>query len=248
MPLLPSERHTKSDLATWREYEEADAVHGQWLMRSSKVDHSIEAIKSFGTPAFVGVSWGKDSVVVAHLAWKAGIRSLRNLRCNNRNPECDVVRDAYLSAFPSEYQEVTVDYGQLHATGLPQHELDRATDQRWYAAIDSMGHEFGGRHILGIRADESGGRKIRMRRWGTNSPKGCAPIGWWTIADVFGYLSYHGLPIHPAYAMSGGGRWARKSMRVAEIGDTHGSQYGRREWEQEYYGDVLRRIEAGKST
>jgi phosphoadenosine phosphosulfate reductase len=87
-----------------------------------------------------------------------------------------------------------------------------------------------------------------MLRWGLNSPKGCSPIGRWNTADVFGYLAIHDLPIHPAYAMLGGGRWPRERLRVAEIGDTHGAGGGRAEWEKEYYQDVINRLlaQAGK--
>jgi phosphoadenosine phosphosulfate reductase len=98
--------------------------------------------------------------------------------------------------------------------------------------------------MLGIRADESSGRRIRTLRWGLNSPNGSAPIAKWSTQDVFSYLAVNDLPVHPAYAMLGGGRWPRERLRVAEIGDSHGTGGGRREWEMEYYGDVLRRIEA----
>jgi len=70
------------------------------------------------------------------------------------------------------------------------------------------------------------------------------PIGRWRQADVFSYLHHHHLPVHPAYAMLGGGRWPRRHIRVHSIGGERGTEHGRREWEQEYYGDVLRRIEA----
>jgi len=58
-------------------------------------------------------------------------------------------------------------------------------------------------------------------------------------------MNAYNLPVHPAYAMTAGGRWDRKHIRVASLGGQRGAQYGRREWEREYYGDVLRRLEAG---
>jgi phosphoadenosine phosphosulfate reductase len=172
---------------------------------------------------------------------------LAHLRPTNHNPDCDAVRDDYFTRFPGQsYHEVLVDYGSLHAQHLPDSELDRETDRAWYAAIRDCEERFGPRHVLGIRADESGGRKMRCRVWGENSPNGCAPIAWWTTADVFAYLAHHDLPVHPAYAMFGGGRWPRERLRVAEIGDTHGRGGGRAEWEAEYYGDVLRRLQAAQ--
>lgn len=85
---------------------------------------------------------------------------------------------------------------------------------------------------------------MRCARWGISTERTCAPLAWWTAADVFAYLATHDLPVHPAYAMLGGGRWRRERLRVAEIGDTHGKGGGRLEWETEYYGDALRRLQA----
>lgn len=78
-----------------------------------------------------------------------------------------------------------------------------------------------------------------MCRWGTTTTSTCAPIGFWKNDDVFAYLKKYDLPVHPNYAMLGGGRYKRESIRVAEIGDTHGSGMGRSEWEREYYPDIL---------
>lgn len=247
--LISSSRHRPEDLSLWRELEGADRVHGQRLLRSGKVERSVAAVSAFLAvgPAYVGVSWGKESVATAHLVRSvAPAVPLLNLRCSNRNPDCDTVRNAYLARFASTYSEVPVDYGHLHADSLPSQELDRLTDQRWYAAISECGLPFGGRHITGIRAGESCGRRVRCCRWGENSPNGCAPLAWWTLADVFGYLAVHDLPTHPAYAMLGNGRWPRERLRVAEIGDIHGTGSGRAEWEFEYYGDVIRRLLANQ--
>lgn len=244
--LIASHRHRSKDLELWDELESADLVNGARAQRLPRIDRSVNAIRLFmiGGPAYVGVSWGKDSVVVAHLCYLVNpMIPLINLRCTNRNPDCDAVRDAYLSAHSEQpYSEVVVDYGLLHASNLSNDELDRETDRRWYAAIRECAKPFAGRHILGVRADESGIRRMRCRQWGESSPKGCAPLAWWNQADVFGYLAVNGLPVHPAYAMLGGGRWPRDKLRTAEIGDTHGKGGGRAEWEAEYYGDVLRRL------
>lgn len=243
--LIPSRRLTAEDLSLWGELESADRLRPP---TQAKIDRSLAAIRDFAiAPCYCGVSWGKDSVVVAYLCRIAAPHvPLIHLRPTNHNPDCDAVRDAYLASFPGQqYSEVPIDYGDLHAQRLPHHELDKLTDQRWYAAIRECGKRFGGRHVLGIRADESTGRKLRQLVHGESSPNGCAPITQWSAADVFGCLAAHDLPAHPAYAMLGGGRWPREWLRVAEIGDTHGTGGGRAEWEREYYGDVLRRLEAG---
>lgn len=247
--LIASCRHTDADLDLWREYHEADFVHGERFLRSGKFTESRAAIRAFvkAGPCYAGISWGKDSVVLAYLLWcVARDVPLVHLRPTNHNPDCDAVRDRYFRDMPGQaYEEVIVDYGDLHARGLPDYLLDRETDGRWYKAINELERRYDGRHMLGIRSGESFGRMIRTSRWGLSTPWTCAPIARWSIADVFGLLAARALPVHPAYAMLGGGRWPRERIRVAEIGDTHGKGSGRREWEMEYYGDTLRRLAVG---
>jgi phosphoadenosine phosphosulfate reductase len=246
--LIVSRRHAGADLELWRELERADQVVGEKILRSGRLAESHRAVFEFATegPCYAGISWGKDSVVLACLLWHAARAvPLVHLRPTNHNPDCDAVRDAYFRAYPGQsYEEVAVDYGDLHRRSLPDCVLDRETDERWGAAIRETERRFAGRHILGIRSAESFGRMIRTMRWGLSTPRSCAPIARWKTADIFGFLAAARLPVHPAYAMLGGGRWPRERLRVAEIGDTHGKGSGRREWETEYYGDVLRRLEA----
>lgn len=250
--LIKSHRHTAGDLALWQEMREGDLANGESLVRSKKIRRAATAVSEFLDvgPAYCGCSWGKDSIAVAHLLWtlrKLDVPLVR-LRPTNAPSETDATRDAYFSQFPGQpYHEVAVEYGDLHATIRDRNQLDRETNKQWNAAIRECERRFGQRRILGIRGAESPGRMVRMCRWGVSSPNACAPIGWWSTADVYAYLALHDLPVHPAYAMLGGGRWARERIRVAEIGDTHGTGSGRREWEMDYFGDVLRRLESQKS-
>lgn len=248
--LIPSDRHTPRDLALWAEIEAADRIVGARPALLSKVERSIAEIRRFAAagPCVAGTSWGKDSVVLVHLLWLVARNvPLMHLRPTNHNPDCDRVRDAYFARWPGQsYEEVAVDYHDVDRT-LPDEQVDRMTDQRWYAAIRDCERRYGDRHLTGIRSGESFGRMIRTLRWGLSTPRASAPIAWWTTADVYGYLATQDLPAHPAYAMLGGGRWPRERLRVAEIGDTHGKGSGRRDWEIEYYGDVLRRLESRRA-
>jgi phosphoadenosine phosphosulfate reductase len=244
--LIQCDRHTKKDLAQWEHYESADIIHGKEV--EEKLSHkSIKVIESFvkNESCYFSTSWGKDSVVAIHLAYRLLGQSLRvwNIRVlPNRNPYCDVVRDCFLERFKIEYHEVIADYSNIIKARLALSEYNRETDRVWHRAIRKIHTESGTmRHCLGVRADESNVRLLRCLRWKNNSPNGCAPLAWWKAPDVFGYLNYHDLPIHPNYAMLGGGRWDRHHLRVAEIGDSHGRGIGRDEWEKEYYSDFLRR-------
>jgi phosphoadenosine phosphosulfate reductase len=243
--LIPSDRHTPADLELWAELEAADRIHGASDRVQQLAGRSIAEIRAFllRGPAYLSCSFGKDSVTLADLAREAGIPcQLVYLRADPvANPETPKVRDAFLVSWPWDYREVVVDYRGAPA-GLGPDALEREKDRLFFGAFRSIGLP----HISGIRAEESGGRKIRMRRWGLSSPGACAPLGWWKSTDVFGWLAHRGLPVHPSYAMLGGGRWDRRHVRVDELGGARGDQFGRREWEYSYYGDVLRRLEAGQ--
>lgn len=239
--LIPSPKHTEADLELWRELEEADRVHAQAIGR--RVGESIAAIREFVSrgPCYAGVSWGKDSVVVADLIQRVTPHvPLCWVRVEPiKNPDCEAVRDAFLSRYPAAtYHEVeawcTRDASGWHARGT----LESGTEQ--------LERLFGQRHILGIRGDESTVRGMRVGRWGLNAINASAPLGHWSAADVMAYLAAHNLPVHPAYAMMGGGRWPRQHLRVASLGGKRGEGHGRAEWEREYYGEALRRIEALK--
>lgn len=229
--LIASPRHTSADLRLWRELEAADLVHGRRLVRDGrKVARSLEALAAFtdAGPCYLGVSWGKDSVVVAHLARRVPLVWVRVEPWTN--PDCLLVRDAYLAAHPVEvYREEVVTTWRDREGGTSAH--------GFAAAQRALGTD---RHVSGVRADESRSRLLRCARWGESTPRTCAPLARWTAQDVYGYLAHHGLPVHPAYACLGGGRWPRDRIRVASLGGQRGDGLGRAEWEREYYGDALR--------
>lgn len=243
--LIQSPRHTQKDLELWKIYEEADFLHYPKI--TNKILQSIKAIEDFLScgPCYFSTSWGKDSVTAIHLAHNILGNDLKvwNIRVlPNRNEYCDTVRDLFLSKFNIKYYEVVADYTPVFKARLTLSEYNKETDKIWYDAIEEICRQAGTkRHCLGIRADESNVRLLRCLRWKHNTVNSCAPLAWWKAQDVFAYLNRHNLPIHPNYAMLGGGRWDRHKIRVAEIGDSHGRGIGRHEWEKEYYPDVLRK-------
>lgn len=239
--LIQSPRHTAADLDLWSELETADRVHGAGPLIVERELAAARVLSAFAAdgPCYAGISGGKDSAVVAHIIHNAGLRIplVRIKILPIVNPDCDEAVSRLLSTLPGmEYHEIEVwcwlDRHGWHATG---------TLERGFVEAEKR---FGKRHISGVRAEESGVRKIAMRRWGHCSEHACRPIGWWEVQDVYGYLAKYDLPIHPAYAMLGGGRWPRHRLRVDHLGLTAANQFGRSEWEQEYYGDVLNRLAA----
>ncbi len=240
--LILSNRHTEKDLKLWKEYEEMDSTFINTL--HEKEERAFEEMERFSKlDCYIGVSWGKDSVTVADIALRGGLDiPIVHLYCiPSHNPECDKVRDEFLKLYPfCTYKEIVVDYSDIYSRNLTHHEQERLTDIEFYKGFKKAGN----RHISGVRGQESNVRTLRMKRWGLSTENTCAPIGYWSDKDVFSYLNKYNLPVHPNYAMLGGGRWNRERLRVSEIGDTNGAGGGREEWEREYYPDILNRIHA----
>lgn len=240
MALIESPRHRPEDLAHWRSHARLDEINAAKPALQRKIDRAKLVLERFvGEGAYCGVSWGKDSMVVAHLLAQMGADvPLVFVRIEPiKNPDSASVRDAYLARFPARYEEIEVwcrhdDHG-WHATGTLEAGFARAVER------------YGRRHISGVRGEESRQRSLRVRKWGESSPNTCAPIGWWTTDDVFAYLSLHDLPVHPAYAYSRGGLWRRDRLRVDCLGCQFGRGHGRAEWERLYYGEEIRMIESG---
>jgi len=235
MGLIEVDAHTDADLAHWESIRFVDEMHGESISLKQKVERSVSAIRNFlkqdDRGAYAGVSWGKDSTVLAHLIAEhyPGIPVVFARVWPITNPHCLTVRDRFLDRFNVDYNEYQV---KLEA------------DEQGWRFVGSVDECFrrarvvhGPRHISGVRADESTVRKIRMCKYGHNSKNTCAPLGWWSGQDIFGYLARHDLPIHPAYAMTMGGGMDRNRIRVDMLGDERGQSMGRLSWERRYYQD-----------
>jgi len=239
-------------LALWRELEEADRIHATSARYREKVAESLAVLRAFALhgPCYAGMSGGKDSMVLAHLCACLGVEGVTIplvyvQAVPHANPENELVLAAFERQFPdAPVTRFQADYTAI-ARGLSSDDIEKEKDRIFFAACRRIGAEVAPRRVLGIRASESRVRKIRMLRHGFSTENTCAPLGWWSVADVFGYLAKHNLPVHPTYGMLGGGRWRRESLRVDEIGGLRGTEFGRAEWEREYYGDVVRRLECG---
>lgn len=229
--LIRTERHTLEDLALWDEYESADALHA---VADRKIEQSVEEIRRWAMMhpglVYACTSWGKDSVVLCYLIAMCGIRiPVVYMRFDDRaNPDCNLVRDEFLAMFEIDYHERVFSYNDVRKSG-----------KHW----KSLSDEFGGYRITGIRNDESGKRGLIYKMFGMHSERSCRPLSLWTNQDVFSYLCHNSLPVNPAYGYLGAGRWRRDRLRTHSLAGSSGDGIGRREWESEYYGDLIRRIE-----
>lgn len=240
--LIVLPEHEPRDLEAWRRLERADPIRSRSSLHLRRVDRSKRALADFvakDSSGYCGVSWGKDSVVVAHLV----VEMARNggpviplvwVRVEPAaNPHCSLVRDAFLSEYPHQYDEIT--------TCLDP-SLSGPNARRTRGGFNEAARRYGDRHISGVRASESSARTRRCAVHGESTARTCAPLAWWEADDVYAYLWANQLPVHPAYAMSLGGKLDRGRLRVSSIGGERGTGMGRREWERLYYPDKCREL------
>jgi len=236
--LILSDRLSRKDIAMWEQYETADLLWFHTHKIQPRIERAVLEIQDFYSkgPCYLGVSWGKDSVTVAHLVALSGCDiPFVWVRVEPiKNPECLNVRDEFLSQYPqTKYDEII--------THRKRDFFGSHTKRTLGAGFKEAYRKYGKRHISGVRSEESGIRKISRFTHGISSANACRPIIDWRHNDVFAYLAHNDLPVHPSYAMLGGGRWEREHLRVASLGGKRGDQFGRTIWEKEYYSDILRR-------
>lgn len=228
--LIDSPRITPADRAAWARWEAMDRRMAQAMAgRLDRLaDTARQIIADFAEqgPCYASISWGKDSVIVAHLVATSGLpiplayATSADVPGRIPNPDSERVRDAFLARFPNvDYREYRCGLGRLG---------------------EMVGTE---RYISGLRGAESGQREKTMRWHGVATKRVCRPIIGWGDAELWAYLKLHDLPIHPAYAMTMGGTLDRSRIRVHSFGGEDGAINGRLAWEDHYYGDITARLE-----
>lgn len=238
MALIQSQRHTVRDLEHWRSFERVDRVTGRRLARGPKPQRAIEQIQRFASEGscYLSTSWGKDSVVAAHLFVLAGVDAPMVHIVQegpHKDPDQSLVRDAFLERFPHvDYHEIVVE------PQTREQDADKKTPAL-QVGIKRASKQFSPRWIGGLRAAESG---VRKRAASKRTKGSCWPIARWSAAEVYGWLAYNDLPVHPAYACTQGGMWDRDWIRVSIIGGQKGRTHGRRAWEWAYYPEVMERL------
>lgn len=239
MGLIITDRHTSRDLECWRTWQRADASHDRRLGRrlDDKAERAKEAMREFiaNGDGYLGISWGKDSLVLAHMMRQLEHEGIAYpsvwVRLDEvENPDCLLVRDAFISSVGlAGYHEVFAQRGS-----------DAEGGRRTADGFKMASRRFGRRHISGVRGAESSMRAMVMNRLGVATERTCRPIGRWSTEEVFAYLYRHDLPVHPAYGYLMGGAYDRNRLRTAAIGGDRGSSHGREEWERTYYPDQHR--------
>jgi phosphoadenosine phosphosulfate reductase len=228
--LIITDKHTKEDLELWKEYEEADKIYYDSHDMAEKESKAIEIIKSFN-PDYISISWGKDSVVLAHLCYMAGIYNYCHFTHKADAPYYSIVRDFFLKKYNINYEEIykNIDIKINEFFEFHKNNISKIAQQK-----------YGKKYITGIRIEESGKRKLTLKTYGIISKNRCSPLAFWKNKDIFAYLVKYNLPIHPNYAMLGNGRYKRERIRTGPL--FMASQYGNETWEKEYYRDELNKL------
>lgn len=235
--LIDSPRLRPGDREAWDHAEAQDRAWATTSRFRARVEAAEMAVVQFarGGGCYAGVSWGKDSTVLADLVARlAPAVPMVWVRVEPiYSPECPEVRDAFRRMHPEPRVKEIVEHcridadGAAHATG---------TLERGFARAE---RRYGRRYLTGIRGEESGQRDRFRRAHRTGTDRVCAPLVDWRAGDVYAYLADRELPVHPAYAMTMGGALPRERIRVASLGGQRGTGTGRAEWERAYYPDLL---------
>lgn len=240
--LIESPRPSRADRELWLGRERMDhAIFAAGATRRLEAS-SLDALRVFFAegPAYISVSWGKDSVVVADLVARIydalGRPPLVWFPAGAiENPDCALVRDAFLRTHDVEYREIPA--------ALTSDDWDRTIGHDGaQAEFERAARSLGRRYVSGVRAEESSTRRMAVGLHGLASRLSARPIGLWQHHHVFAYLAGRGLPVHPAYACLMDGAMERRDIRVSTLGGERGRRFGRAEWERRYYGEVLRRL------
>lgn len=160
----------------------------------------------------IGVSGGKDSVVLAHLAVQAGWRGPLFHYWSDEIPEENsalVVALGGQLGCPVICERITGDFDLFAALGrllivaesAEDRAIIRAHDRRYRAEIESHVQRHGLAGLFwGLRREESRARAITISRNGTlyrarnRQEWTCHPLAYWSSRDVWAYLVRHDLP------------------------------------------------------
>jgi 3'-phosphoadenosine 5'-phosphosulfate sulfotransferase (PAPS reductase)/FAD synthetase len=186
-------------------------IYAMLPQHKRKIDIAMRDIRNIISRCpdfYVSNSWGKQSVVLAHLVYSVSPQ-IENIHWTGEDAELignfAEVRNAFLSSFRVPYTE------------LVRHTSLRDAISAYHKEHDRQGY------FVGLCAYESKGRQksIANQRSGSVLPLAsgmvrCCPIGEWTQDDLAAYIAVHNLPLLNPYHKFG------LSVRTS-TGARHGS-------------------------
>ena len=178
-----------------------------WAKRpqfQAKVDQAKASIQEALAiaPAYVACSWGKDSVVLAHLCQQvqqdilifhyASIESSQGIVDNYPG----VIRQ-YRNRFTPNYQELIAEREWANTPDTVQDRINACLGSAYRLAF------------VGLRAEESKPRRIALKKYGvihqyqSGRHQGyyrACPLAWWGWKDIYAYCVQNDLPLLNRYS------------------------------------------------
>lgn len=239
------------------EWREAALVHARLAAFRRRVDQAraeIARALRYGRTV-VSTSWGKDSIVASDLARSVGVQDLLHLASPYELDTEPVAawwaeRMTVHTLPPPRDLQATIAW--LHLIGLGYEReggrrrvTHRAKSDRAGAWCRAHGVQV---QVLGLRADERGGRAWRLARSGSLYQRGdglwiCAPLAHWSARDVWAYIAINDLPYPALYDKETHG-YTRETLRNTGWLTTIDADRGRLAWLKQHYPAQWRRLVA----
>jgi len=178
--------------------KDAFLAHSKLKRFSKRVEEAKRIIREgiAIAPAYVGISWGKDSVVLLHLAHQIDPDIKAISICTPQQEllhDFDNIKNQFLAKYKVNYEEIQIDLETL----IPQAIQSLILWERYPVAI------------TGVRGEENPkkrGSVIRnsglLSQYQSGKRKGtwrCWPLGNWSWQDIWAYIVIHDLPYLSAY-------------------------------------------------
>lgn len=219
---------------------EAYRLHGRLPAFQRRIAEARRLIEAHPDHA-VSVSWGKDSMVLLHLAATirpdVAVLNIRYPNPNERLADMDRVRDEVLvrpemaqiryheEICPGEW-EMYERAGHGFADAMTAEE--RAAVRWWRSQLGDAAARARAKLradgvLLGIRQEESNGRRMNVATRGTayvkmDGSRVALPLARWTGRDVWAWLVEHDLPWLRIYDIAEAGRERARSGFVFATG------------------------------
>lgn len=202
-----------------------------------KLDSAAGLILS-NTDHCVSVSWGKDSVVMLHLAASlvSNIKAVHGrykTECE-RFEDMDAVRDQVLKRLPCvDYREaiVTGNWQMYERAGHFFLEPETPEEKQAHAGYrtqwgQDMRAMTGDKVMIGMRPEESRIRRMLVARFGADyvtkdGRSTVLPLVGWSGQDIWAYLVSNNLPWLRIYDVSRSRERARSDFAFGEAGVSH---------------------------
>lgn len=236
-----------------REELEAYRLHGKLPVIKRRTDRALETIRDWRARCqkpYIAWSTGKDSTLCLRLALRVDPKiQVVYFDADSCLPDSEKFIERLVPEWNLNFRrvktrpilDVLAQYG-LTYPGI-EYQTMKATV---YEPIKSLRAEGYDGVIVGVRAEESRGRKIAasalgsMFRAKSSGMLTCWPLAQWASRDVWGATINGELPYNTAYDKT---RFAEfEEMRVSYWAGETNRTYGRYVWLRYYYPDLYRRL------